>query len=730
MHFSASLENKKPLNEIHFQRFTLKFTLYQRRRGNQNLPPTFPAPIEFQRNPFKCPPPTQLCENSYFLQRFSLYYLIQIYNTFSAFQRFSYNQFHYFCLFKNSIKMSIPSSEYNMNEDEKFNRVTHLKVDKHKVFLYNQLVSNQLNHYKFSLNNIDPISRRREFAEKEHVLINELIKGNIDKSLEELLDSLFPPKDWKKLSKKCAIIVNNRNFFMDNFDIDHPNCLAEADAIIEYKKFLSSFINQEEESKNKRDIASELLHECNEYHERYMEEYICDWVECRTTLNQWLKNPGSEVFERIDSGEDYSYETINKYFEHRDKLFFEYVDSKASDLIHKIKNIDNDEQAITCATRDLALIKDLIDGTIDNLKESRLKTTFSIKNWQKVHLQFDQIFRDLFDPYCNHDIFHEDSFADAQSILKYKEFLTTFITPKPEQDNLNDPLDFSFPLPPPVEIAKRQISNEEMEGLFQDWIAGRTTLSEWQSFPDSSVVNTFDDMASDDEYGRVLDHQINLYYTYVKNLTDTYITNFNYSSNPKIKLEKAQIDISLINDLINGNKSPAKEDLLFNVFAANDWELIHRQINYFIDKEGNPIYITTDIHNPNCLAIGESIFKYKTYLEEYLDSADNAKKDKVKATYLGIPTDSKNSHNESNGRPSLNLAYTLIKDNSLDKLGKKAFHDKISEHVKCLKDSGFLKDATPNIEYFIQIFRNKKPHNKIQWNKSKSSLSWYISELM
>jgi len=613
-----------------------------------------------------------------------------------------------------------------MNEDEKFNRVTPPKVDKHKVYLYNQLVNNNISYYKFALNNIDPIDRRIEFAVKAHTLIIDLIKGIIDKSLEELLNSIFPPKDWHKLSKKCAIILNNRNFLEDNFDIDHPDCLAEAEALIEYKKYLSSFINQEE-SKNTRDIlADELLHECNEYHELEMKKYMSDWIGCRTTLNQWLKKPSSEVFERIYSGEDYSYETINKFFEHQDKLFYEYVDSRAASLIHKIKNIENDEQAVTCAKRDLTLIKDLIDGSIDNLKEIRLKTTFLIKNWQKVHLQFDQILRDLFDPYCNHDIFHEDSFADALSILKYKEFLTSFISPMPKQDDMNNLLDFSIPLPAPVEIEKRQISKEEMERLFQDWIAGRTTLDEWKFFPDSNVVNTFDEMANDEEYYKVLSHQMRLYSIYVNNLTDQYITNLNNSSNQRIKLEKAQRDHSLITDLINGKITEVQEDQLIYVFSIDNWKLINRQLNYFISKEGDPIDATTDIHSPDCLAIGESIYKYKAFLEEFLDSAGKPQK----GNDIDIATNGKNSHNETNDKPSINLAYTLLKDSNLCKLDKKAFHDKITEHVKCLKDSGFLKNDNSNIGYFKQIFRNEKPDNRIQWIQGKSSLSWYIRMLI
>jgi hypothetical protein len=478
----------------------------------------------------------------------------------------------------------------------------------------------------------------------------------------------------------------------------------------------------------------EIIKSMRKQHETFLENemksYMWDWIECRTTLKQWQERPDSEVFKLVLQEEDFSDISLYEFYKHLDKLFTEYVDIKASGLIENIKSIYNNEQALICAKRDLALLEDLIEGNIDSLKEKRLKTSFAIKDWQRVHLQFDQIFRDLYTPHINHDIFHEDSFADAQSILKYKEFLTSFITPKPEQDNLYDPLDFSFPVPAPVEIAKRQISNEEMEGLFQDWIAGRTTLTEWKSFPDSNVVNTFDRMTNYDEDYKVLSHQMYLYGIYVKNLTDSYINNFNNSSNPKIKSEKAHRDLSLIVDLINGNIFDEKIDLLSNVFSIDNWQLIHRQINYFIDYEGDPIDATTDIHSPDCLAIGESIFKYKSYLEEYLDPIGSPQNSAIKGIDLDLVIVGKKNQSQADGQQSINMAYTLLKESTLCKLDKKAFHDKITEHVKCLKDSGFLKNDNSNIGYFKQIFRNEKPDNKIQWVQGKSSLSWYIHMLI
>jgi hypothetical protein len=76
------------------------------------------------------------------------------------------------------------------------------------------------------------------------------------------------------------------------------------------------------------------------------------------------------------------------------------------------------------------LIEDLLHGAIDDVKETRLKEFFKIKDWKKVVIHVDYIFRHKFFSDSNYNIHDPNSFLDAEIILEYKNFLTDYLKPK------------------------------------------------------------------------------------------------------------------------------------------------------------------------------------------------------------------------------------------------------------------------------------------------------------
>lgn len=165
-------------------------------------------------------------------------------------------------------------------------------------------------------------------------------------------------------------------------------------------------------------------------------DYVNDWLNCRVTLDQWLNfcdvNLDNILRDMCLSDKEqvkiYNHQFVlyNKFviiiFNNRFKLFFDRVQSEED------KNI--------VATRDLKLIEDFINGDIDSFKAERLETSYGIKDWKRTALQFDNILKHRYISDDNHNIHSPDCYADAEAILKYKTFLSDYITKSSKQPNL------------------------------------------------------------------------------------------------------------------------------------------------------------------------------------------------------------------------------------------------------------------------------------------------------
>lgn len=441
-------------------------------------------------------------------------------------------------------------------------------------------------------------------------------------------------------------------------------------------------------------------------HGNEIEGLFQDWIRGRTTLDQWLSPQGSkflDIFTSMANNEEEAYNVMG----HQVVLYNEFVSRMANNFIRTIESNSDKDQALIKAKRDLTLINDLIKGEITSVKAKNLKNSFSIIDWEKTCEQINTFIDNRSDPVSISDIHSDDCFYLAEAILNYREYLNSFIKSKPYNYS-DEALDFSYQPPvitsPPITPLK-QYSKEELEVLYCNWINGITTLEDWQSFPDSKVVDSFSSMANDeDEYHDVIGHQMKLYSVYVKRLSDQYISDFNSNTNQANKIDRAQRDLSLIKDLINGDINEVKADLLesnFNIEKPDNWETMHRLINYFIDYEADdPFDSRTDIHNSMCLAQVEAIFAYRDFLTDFLAK------------------DPKPERRVSITKPKeLPASYTYKKYNSN--------LTALTNTLNFLKKHKLLHENTDIVD-FRKIFNNSAPSTPIIWTGNISALVFFI----
>lgn len=163
---------------------------------------------------------------------------------------------------------------------------------------------------------------------------------------------------------------------------------------------------------------------------RIVEEYILNWAECKVELNDWLTYKTID-FVSVLQDWDLSEEEWEEIRQHQFRL---YNQLKArlmkSRFIEPFNSIYPPEHQQEVANRDLKLIEDLLRGDIDEVKEERLKEFFKIKDWKKVAINVDYVYRHKFFSESNYDIHSPNSFIDAELILDYKDFLLKYLNPQ------------------------------------------------------------------------------------------------------------------------------------------------------------------------------------------------------------------------------------------------------------------------------------------------------------
>ncbi|MFZ4706812.1 MAG: hypothetical protein ACOYMF_12475 [Bacteroidales bacterium] len=486
--------------------------------------------------------------------------------------------------------------------------------------------------------------------------------------------------------------------------------VATEKALADYTKNTSSSDPEKEKTLNEMIDATviydQLYRKKEESNAFEFNDYYNKWLNCSVTLSEWEQHVGLEmiyILKQFPLSED----DWNRIRKHQLFLYNQYVENLFnSHYKPKFDLIKSDKDKILIANRDIALINDLISGDINEHKESLLKSFFSIFFWLATSMQLDDILRNRITSDNNHDIHHTDCYANAEAILKYKDQLAEFLNPYSLTLDLAD-MSLDLPQPvPKVEQSKNTMSKQEMEGYFQDWITGRTTLSQWIAYKDSKVLNNIYSLGQcEDDYYDIMGHQMHLFNEYVVLLSNRFIERINSKSDDFQKHFHANKDLALIDDLINGNINSVKAKLLYNSFSINDSEKTCEQISEIIEGIDDPTsYI--DIHLPDCNALAEAILRYKKYLNTFLESTPSSVPDKrtSDSSINNVPPTKRNSYK-----------YKRYTGN----------FSAISDMLNSLKDSKFVHQNV-KIQDFRKLFNNSVVTVPIIWTGYKTDLSYFV----
>ncbi|MGD9493600.1 MAG: hypothetical protein AB7V36_09635 [Bacteroidales bacterium] len=156
-------------------------------------------------------------------------------------------------------------------------------------------------------------------------------------------------------------------------------------------------------------------------------EYINEWIYCIVSVEKWKEFKDVNVWDYLMklNLSDYLSNCISS---HQKKLYEKYMEDKyLSRYINDFNSTKSDKNYI--AKSDLKLIDALINNEIDDsLYERQSNSTLSIRDMEHMALMMDAYKRDSPDYKNEHyDINSENCLAQAEAILKYKNYLMSFL---------------------------------------------------------------------------------------------------------------------------------------------------------------------------------------------------------------------------------------------------------------------------------------------------------------
>jgi hypothetical protein len=120
-------------------------------------------------------------------------------------------------------------------------------IKSHRLGLYYKYVENIFNNdYKNRFEQISVISDKPMIAKSYAGFINMLIIGETDEHKGKLFNPNIPFEDWGKIAIQLNNIVLNTSESDENYNIHHPDCYAQAQAIFMYKEHLADFLSTTE----------------------------------------------------------------------------------------------------------------------------------------------------------------------------------------------------------------------------------------------------------------------------------------------------------------------------------------------------------------------------------------------------------------------------------------------------------------------------------------------------
>lgn len=265
----------------------------------------------------------------------------------------------------------------------------------------------------------------------------------------EIKYSKFLQKKWfefNSITKKIyrqddkSILPDDLHFLNDKNYIELIKNNIEANKlklIDNYKKIREYiFIKRPKEIHLQNDLLFNIYNyitNTKEYTEEEINEYLQKWIDLTVTLYEWQQHKNINLDEELEHFglED---ETLQEIMQHKFKLFNELKNRIFKNtLAEPFNKIFPIEDKTIVAKRDLALIENLIDGNIDEIKSKRLYEVLHIKNWKITATHFDHIFRHKYKSEANYDIHDADSFLDAHVIIEYKKHLENYLTNTKEE---------------------------------------------------------------------------------------------------------------------------------------------------------------------------------------------------------------------------------------------------------------------------------------------------------
>lgn len=200
-------------------------------------------------------------------------------------------------------------------------------------------------------------------------------------------------------------------------------------------------------------------------------DYYNQWYNCTVTLDQWQEHTGYDMIHILKQF-PLKEKDWDRIIHHQHKLYLEFVNNLANTKYKfKFDQIQNPKDKSLIADRDLSLIKDIISRNINDSKEKQLNSIFAVIDWQNTASQFEHILRDKATSANDHNIWHEDCFAESEAIIMYRNYLENYITTQLSISDLdklktNKPSKSRKQIPQAYYYLKFDINNPAITKLF------------------------------------------------------------------------------------------------------------------------------------------------------------------------------------------------------------------------------------------------------------------------
>lgn len=255
-----------------------------------------------------------------------------------------------------------------------------------------------------------------------------------------------------------------------------------------------------------------------------------------------------------------------------------------------------------------------------------------------------------------------------------------------------------------LDIFKPRSYPDELFEYYDAWVDMSVTLNQWLSFPKEDIIYIIQLMEiSDDERESLIAHHYSLYQQCVNNLTSSYIDKFENLQFQNSKIEIAQRDSALINDLINGNLDAIKIERLNTIFSNHDWKKMVLQFEMIIRSRFHSDS-NHDIHHEDSFLSAEAIYRYRNYLIQFLNNTNNPAPEKLASTEFKQST--------------VAFKYKKLSSNI----------SQLTELFNTLKKHHYISGET-DIKDFRKIFSQALPDKPITWIGTLEEITYFVKLL-